>query len=158
MRFTIMCGIPNSGKTMKSRELSDKTGAVLIRLDDYTHLYMKGYKPYQVVELAINDIRSNLESGHDVIYDAVNETTVGRQQILEAVSTTGADIVCVYMATPASVCISRDSSGWSAHYAEIFEPPTESEGFDELIVCSDGVGEVEPTEQNILDVLLGVIE
>lgn len=157
MTLTMMCGLPNSGKTTKANNIAEETGAVIIRVDDYTYLYEQGYKPQQMLEIVHNDVRANLESGHDIIYDAVNATAVERQQLKNIVEPFGVRVVCVYMATPTEMCVSRDKHGWSSFYARFFEEPTEDEGF-ELIICKDGIEETEPTNEDIINALLGVIE
>lgn len=156
MTLTIMCGLPNSGKTTKANNIAEETGATIIRVDDYTHLYQEGYKPNQIIEIVINDTKSVLGRGEDVVYDAVNATKSERKQLFDNFSTI-ADVVCVYMVTPAEMCIKRDKSGWSSFYARIFEEPTEDEDF-ELIICKDGIEETEPTNEDIINALLGVTE
>lgn len=156
MTLTMMCGLPNSGKTTKANNIAEETGATIIRVDDYTHLYQDGYKPNQILEIVINDTKSALECGENVVYDAVNATKSERKQLFDNFSTI-ADVVCVYMDTPAEMCVSRDKHGWSSIYARFFEVPTTDEGF-ELVCCKDGVDKNFFAEQNILDVLLGVTE
>lgn len=143
MTLTMMCGLPNSGKTAKARELAAQTGATLIRLDSYTHLYLDGYKPQNILAFALRDMMDALNRGEDVIYDAVNATADERRQIVDTVDVEDCRIVCVYMQTPEAVCIARDRSGWSSFYAQRFEAPAENEGFA-LTVSTDGVGEADP--------------
>ncbi|MCQ2077810.1 MAG: ATP-binding protein [Bacteroidaceae bacterium] len=138
MTFTMMCGLPNSGKTTKASDLAAQTGATLIRLDNYTHLYLEGYKPRNILDLAIADISAALECGEDVIYDSVNATAYERGLVVEAVENKGCSIVCIYMNTPVEVCCERDNTVWAAAYAQRFEMPTETEGF-EVIISNDGV-------------------
>lgn len=156
MTLTMMCGLPNSGKTTKANNIAEETGATIIRVDDYTYLYQEGYKPNQIIEIVINDTKSAIERGEDVVYDAVNATKSERKQLFDNFSTI-ADVVCVYMDTPTEMCVSRDKHGWSSFYARFFEAPTIDEGF-EIVCCKDGIEEIEPTNEDIINALLGVIE
>lgn len=135
MKLIMMCGLPNSGKTTKVQQLTQQENPTIISLDKYTHLYLDGYKPKDIVGFAIKDIIAALEQGNNVLYDAVNATKFERKQIIDSVD---CDVCCVYMKTPVEICEARDEHTWSTLYARIFEEPTEDEGF-ELIVSYDGV-------------------
>lgn len=142
MTFTVMCGLPCSGKTTKANELAEQSGATLIRLDDYTHFYLDGYKPQDILSFVLRDIGNALERGEDVIYDAVNATADERRQVIEMVGVKDCRVVCIYMQTPVEICVARDKTRWAAIFAQRFEPPTETEGF-ELIDRDDGAAEAE---------------
>lgn len=135
MTLTVMCGIPNSGKTTNTNRLADETGATVFRLDDY----MRGVKTYsdlvQILGTVLDNIKIELLSGKDVIYDAVNPDAASRKQIIDYFSDMdNLEIVCAYVDTSAEICIARDKSGWSAVFAERFEPPTDEEGFGRIDV------------------------
>lgn len=145
MKLTILCGIPNAGKTTKAIALAEETGATLVRHDNY---YSRIITPTtdvmpehlrQVTELALADVKAALLDGEDVIYDATNDTKLARQRIKELCDVDGCEYVCIYMDTPEDICLERDTVGWTRYFALRFEPPTEDEGF-ELIVSNDGVG------------------
>lgn len=144
MTLTIMCGLPNSGKTTKATALAESTGATLIRHDDYysrvitTTTFVKKEHLEQVTQLVLNDIKAHLENGEDVIYDAVNNTIASRQKVIETCAVDGCRYVCVYMDTPLDQSLERDKSGWTSVFSRNFEIPTEDEKFDEIIFSQDG--------------------
>lgn len=139
MRLTIMCGLPNSGKTTLAGRLAEEQGAVLIKLDDYRHLGREGLTPWQIQEHALDEVREALEKGSDVIYDTTNSNPDTRAHVLEKCAVNGCEKVCVYMDTPEEQCLERDESGWTKQYIGIIEPPTLDEGFDRIIISDAGV-------------------
>ena len=141
MKLYIMCGLPDSGKTTKAAALAEETGATVISHDAY---YKTVIRPSDVVtremlervtENALADVKTHLENGEDVIYDAVNTKAKNRRAVLEKCMVEGVYTVCVYIATPLEVCESRGGM-WSRVFAQSFEPPTPDEGFDELLILA----------------------
>lgn len=137
MNLILLCGIPNSGKTTKATSIAEETGYTLVRYDDYSHL-IKDHHAYEIVDIVQKEVADKLNSGQNVVYDAVNRTKAKRMELLSMCK--GHHCTCVYMDTPTEICVERDNSkvGWSALFAQIFEVPTEDEGFDKFIICHDG--------------------
>lgn len=143
MKLYIMCGLPDSGKTTKAAALAEETGATVISHDAY---YKTVIRPSDVVtremlervtENALADVKTHLENGEDVIYDAVNHTVESRKNVLEKCAVEGLHTVCLYLDTPLEQCEARNRM-WARTFQRSLEVPTESEGFDELIISMDG--------------------
>lgn len=144
MTFTIMSGLPESGKTTKAAALAAETGATLIRHDDYySTVFQRDEAPtyemlQQVAENVYADIKAHLLSGEDVIYDAPNVSKAARKRVLDACAVEGCFTRCVYMDTPLAQCNARSSIGWPVIFSRSLEVPTEEEGFNEVIISADG--------------------
>lgn len=141
MTLTVMCGVPNAGKTTKATALAEETGATRISVDDYRHYIRYDGKPMTVIDAALTDAREALERGEDVIFDNVNSNAHARRHVLDMCRMDGLRTVCIYMDTPVETCLERAHGSWpAAFYAHKVTRPTEDEGFDEIIICTDGRG------------------
>ena len=142
MKLTMMCGLPNSGKTTKAAALARETGAALVTWDEHARRVGKVLQQDEIREAVVSAIRAALEDGRDVVYDAVNATAEERKRIAEACTRgiDGVQTACMFMDTPVDICMPRDRFGWARAFARFFRPPTEDEGFGERIVCRDGIG------------------
>lgn len=130
-KLFVMCGLINSGKSTKAKELSDKYGAEIVSLDIECGNHFRetgrflGYDEY-----ALGKVRNLLKSGKSVVYDSLALGKEDRRLILDTCKMDGVKTVCVFMNTPLDVIKQRG-------YVELPEPleePEDNEGFDELIV------------------------
>ena len=113
--LTLICGIPNAGKTTLSQQYSN-----VIHLDEV---------------LRTSVICEMVAKEDDVCVEGVFMDTHRRKKIAEAYK---GKKVCLWLNTPTEVCIERENRdrqiGLITHCAKAFEPPTLSEGWDEIII------------------------
>lgn len=121
--ITLICGLPNSGKTTFSKRYGN-----VLHLDDYGH--------------RISEAVAHADG--DVVVEGVFVLGYMRKRILESYSGDGKK-VCVWLNASPEECVRRESRGrpnymiWNCH--SVFEPPTYDEGWDEIVVIkgdSDG--------------------
>ena len=118
--LTLICGLPNAGKTTYSQRYAN-----VIHLDDYPHP-----RP------AHCNATVRVAKG-DVVVDGIYNTRYRRRKLLEAYQ--GRDKkVCIWLATPVRECIRRENRSRPQQVVlnqqERFEEPSLSEGWDEIIV------------------------
>ena len=127
--MTLIIGLPNAGKTTYSKQF-----AKAISLDD-----VRGNGRDRRAKLA-EMVRQDNELCIEGVYAKAKE----RKPLIEACS---GRKVCIWLNTPIEVCIDRETHGrkrptkmieWAA---ADFEPPTYSEGWDEIIIIGDNNGE-----------------
>lgn len=109
--LTLICGLPRAGKTTYSEQF-----------DDVIHLDTSG--AYQGV------LKKLKRSKGDVIIDGVYRLKQDRTRLIQAYET---DLYkCIWLNTPDE--IRRSRHGWDKYCDKPFEPPTLSEGWDEIII------------------------
>ena len=111
MMLTLICGLPRAGKTTYSKQF-----------DDVIHLDTSG--AYQGVLRKVKRLKG------DIIIEGVYRLEKERTRLLQAYETDG--YKCIWLDTPDEVRRSRD--GWDKWCDKPFEPPTLSEGWDEIII------------------------
>lgn len=113
----LICGIPNAGKTSFSKRYKN-----VLHYDDISHLS--------------HDERMKHIAKHEVVEGIYNSMS-SRKRILE-MSTTKPN-VCICIETPVDVCLERERCGRARgdrivmYHASRFQPPSLSEGWDEII-------------------------
>lgn len=112
--LTLICGLPRAGKTTYSE-----------RFDDVIHLDTSG--AYQGVNRRLKH-----RTG-DVVVEGVYQLQRERKRLIEAYKTD--TYKCIWLNTPDEVRRSRP--GWDKYCDKPFEPPTYSEGWDEIIVIKE---------------------
>lgn len=119
--MTLICGIPNAGKTTYSSRYES-----VIHFDDFHNSFEKCNKAVARV------------SG-DVCVEGVYNSVRRRKELLEACGHQDRK-VCIWIDTPYEECLRRERSYRKrscgivhAHYKG-FEPPTLAEGWDEIII------------------------
>ncbi len=141
--LTVMVGLSGSGKSVYAKNLVAGTSAILIESDEYRQrLYgdaaIQGDN--QKLFQAINrDVVSNLQSGHDVVFDATNLSYKFRIQLLQQVKKLNVRCVAIVMATQFSICLERNANRSRVvpehvlyRMRESFTCPQLYEGFDEI--------------------------
>ena len=118
--FTLIMGVPNAGKTTYSGKYN-----TVIHLDDLG-----------LIERVCQKIR---QMGDDVVAEGVFASSSQRKRLID--SYTGEYKRCVFLNITLDECIKREDRGrpaWLLKNAyKYFEPPTYSEGWDEIIVIGD---------------------
>ena len=118
--LTLICGLPNAGKTTFSKRYDN-----VIHLDD---VRPQGKAPTKVIHDMV------AEQG-DVCVEGTYLVARQRRELANAYK--GEWKVCIWLDTPLEECIARENRGRSKSLFHIgheaFEPPTLSEGWDEII-------------------------
>ena len=124
--ITLICGIPNAGKTTYSKNFKS-----VLHLDDIKHSKSR-YK--SIIELAS-------QSTGDICIEGVYSKAKQRTELLEACKDNSPKI-CIWINTPLEECLEREknyrkrSLGMVKRFHERFEEPTLEEGWDEIIIIS----------------------
>lgn len=139
--YYFMIGIPGSGKSTHAASL----GCRIICPDTIREKYRVGSP--EAFAIARQEIKSALEAGEDVVFDATNTLRIHRADMINAGKPYADKVVCVWMDVPLDVCIARHISRMqqgvrtSLPVAVIERmanqlaenPPDISEGFDEIL-------------------------
>lgn len=109
--FTMMVGLPYSGKSVYAEKLRNNTGAV-VHSSDTVREEILGDIQDQTQNAKVFDelhrrVRRDLADGRNVVYDATNINYKRRMHVLQMVGKTQCEKVCVFMATPFADCIER---------------------------------------------------
>lgn len=128
--ITLICGLPNAGKTTYSRQFEN-----VIHLDDFRKNHLIG-------DLCFQDCKDIvLNNDGDICIEGVYNTVKRRRDLLTAIKLKGDDYYkkCIWINTPLNVCCERSknegakSSTIVYSYARAFEEPIKEEGWDEII-------------------------
>ena len=122
--ITLICGIPNAGKTTYSQRYEN-----VIHLDDVPRSGGQFH----------NCNRMASEAKGDVCVEGVYNSVRRRKELLEACKHQDRK-VCIWLDTPLEECLKREASyrkrpmGLVYSHHKTLEIPTEEEGWDEVIV------------------------
>lgn len=123
---TLICGIPNAGKTQYSKGYEK-----VIHFDEVAHRRADG-KFAKCNALAAS-------AGGDVCVEGVYNSRKRRMEFLEAIKDRPEKKICIWIDTPVEVCLERECNYRNRPdsivltHARNFEPPTLDEGWDEII-------------------------
>lgn len=126
----VMCGVPGSGKTTRSKQMAKELGLIRFSFDE-----MRCFRLAEFMRPAVEA----MQDGKSVILDSTNLRVNVRAKILQAVADIPCKKVVVYMNTPLEECILRNANRAcrlqdfvieSAHRS--LQPPTLDEGWDEV--------------------------
>ena len=119
MTLTLICGIPNAGKTTYSEKFEN-----VIHLDDYTN------READITYSRCNEMVVQSES--DVCVEGVYGTVKRRKDLLEAVGDKFDKKICIWLNTPKDECIKRENRGRPdvlvVVHSKRMVPPTKDEG------------------------------
>ena len=120
--LTLICGIPNSGKTTYSKKFEN-----VVHLDEVEPVngsYTEG------VRVLVS------ETLGDICVEGLYCTSRDRKKLLDKYH--GERTKCIWIDTPLDVCISREDRDRATvlirNCAQIFEPPAYDEGWNEIQV------------------------
>jgi len=165
--FTMLVGLPGSGKSTYAEALSGQTGAVVvspdaIREELYGSAEIQGNKN-KVFRLVHERIRKGLASGRDVILDATNVSSKKRKNMLLNIKEIECQKNCVVLVTPFEECLKNNANrkrtvsvGDMVRMLKSWETPYWFEGWDRIQLqgfcpsksVSDWLQKYENYEQN----------
>lgn len=143
----MLIGIPGSGKTTYSKELSERYSAKVISSDKVRQLYV-GIDEKEVFPTVYKLCVEELKSGKNVILDATHITPKVRKRTFDALDAYGIayDKVAIFVDTPVEECIRRVEIRNQnpeelflpleviSSYGQNIIPPNVDEGFMEIQV------------------------
>ena len=127
--LTLICGLPNAGKTTYSAQFEN-----VIHTDDVP--CVKGHGHMRTVCEMITG------KTEDVCVEGLFPTRHSRRMLIHAAGDTYKK--CIWLNTPADECIRRENRGRNkcivTNSQQIFQPPTYEEGWDEIIILGEQNG------------------
>ena len=117
-RLTIICGIPNAGKTTYSERFENVYHADNFRRD--------GVDLWEII------------NQNGVVIEGIFGNAETRRRIVKRA---GKPCTCIWLNTTLEECLKRENRGRGLglirYHHRIFEPPTYEEGWDEIIVIAE---------------------
>lgn len=112
--FTMLVGLPGSGKSTYAKKLTEETNAVHLN-PDTIRKEMTGSeecfdKDKEVFEYIAKTAKETLKAGVDVIYDATNLSSKKRAAFLAGLGKVECVKQCVIVATPYAVCLNNNQA------------------------------------------------
>lgn len=149
--FTMMVGIPGSGKSTVAKYLSESKNAVIFSSDEYRERVFGDVNDQshnsEVFEILHKDMIESLSAGKNCIFDATNVHRKYRMQLIDEIKSIKGEkhkLVCYVVNTHFSKCVERDSKrdrvcgeNVLRHFMENFECPQYFEGWDEIKFTND---------------------
>lgn len=121
--MVLICGLPNAGKTTYSANYDN-----VIHYDE-VHA-QKGQHPQKLLCEMVS------KASQDVCVEGIFITARERRAVVQA--SNAEHKTCIWLNTPIDECMKRENRNRATcliqSCAELFEPPTKSEGWDEIIV------------------------
>lgn len=119
--MTVICGLPNAGKTTYSKRY--------VKVIHYDDIPLITPKRYEYINEHIED---------DICIEGVFGEKQRRIDIVNTCKGKCIKAVCIWLNTPKEECLKRENRG-RPHgivklHSNIFEPPTLDEGWDEIII------------------------
>lgn len=128
----VMCGVPGSGKTTRSKQMAEEHGLTRISYDELRCRHQSEF---------IRPAVAALRDGKDTIMDSTNLRISERKNILQAVADIPCKKVVVFMDTSLQECMYRNAHREARllnivveGMYRIMQKPTLAEGWDEIIV------------------------
>lgn len=144
-KFIMMVGLPSSGKSTKTIELSNKYYANIHSSDDIRKELTGDINNQEVNDLVFkilhNRIKEDLKSGRNCIYDACNISYKRRKAFLQELNSIPCEKICILTATPYEECLKTNAErdrvvprGVIERMYRNFDVPWYYEGWDEIEV------------------------
>lgn len=145
--FYMMVGLPCSGKSTYSLELSRKNNAIIVSSDNIREelLINNVYKKQDnenIFNVVYNRIYYYLNINRDIIFDATNTNRIYREHYVKLVQKYNYKVIAIVFNTPIEVCIERNKYRNKAtkvtkrkmlEIKKYFDKPSIDEGFNEII-------------------------
>ena len=142
----VMCGIPASGKSTLSKQISEQFNMVRLSLDEMG--YVRQHK-------LISHVVNTLKDGKSVVADSLYTKKQWRTELFQSVQHIKCRCVLLYMTTSLDECIRRNQGRENTlpdfvieHLYNSIEPPTLDEGWDEIIFINNDE-DIKNLENNI---------
>jgi len=149
--FYMICGIPASGKSTVAQEIASTENAVVLSSDEIRReLYKRKMYNRNQNEETFKLLRSRLtetfSSGKNIVIDAINRRKSERKQYAERAKKKGYYTICVYCKKDSGYALYANRMRNGAKRVpdkvvlknhQLFVPPDESEGWDEIRI-NDG--------------------
>ena len=111
-KIFMMVGLPGSGKSYKTKELSEQYNANIHSSDSIREELSGDINNQNINDLVFrtlhNRIKEDLRNGKNCIFDATNISYKTRMSFLQQLNNIPCDKICVLMATPYEVCRERN--------------------------------------------------
>lgn len=121
-KFTMLVGLPASGKSTYAKEKAEKERAIIcssdaIRKELYgdENIQGDGNEVFNILHARVKEL---LSQGWDVIYDATNVKSKRRRAFLREIEKYDCIKECIIMATPYEVCLERNQDRLFRHVPE----------------------------------------
>ena len=126
--LTLICGIPNAGKTTYS-SLQYKN---VVHVDELVPIHKS-------VTKAVHNVISNIQEEQDLCIEGVFCIARERRKLLELYD---GQKICIWLNTPFEECIARENRNRGTvlikNCYSVFEPPTYEQGWDKIIIIENG--------------------
>lgn len=110
--FTMMVGLPGSGKSTYAKLLAGQTGAIYLSTDELRKELTGAEdcfdKDREVFSFIRRTAKESLLAGNDVIYDATNRSAKKRMSFLSELGKIPCVKRCIIVATPYAVCLKNN--------------------------------------------------
>jgi predicted kinase len=111
--FTMMCGLPASGKSTYAKEISIKENSVVLSSDTLREKLFDDINNQDgneiIFDLLHKLIKYYLKNGISVIYDATNINYKQRMELLKELKSIDCYKQCILVATPYEKCLEQNS-------------------------------------------------
>lgn len=132
LNLIVLCGIPGSGKTTISRQLTQDYNAVRHSFDELNLAKRRDLFPYIV---------QSLEANCNVVADAPHTDKKTRIELLRAISHIDCKRTLIFMNTSFEECVRRNALRQNSlpffilqSFYQTLQIPTQDEGWDEIIL------------------------
>ena len=136
----VLCGSPASGKTTLSNQLAKQSSAIIHSYDDMPMANTPQSMDGSVKKVWIENMKSDLKSGKDVVCDGMNITAKERIDLLNGFSDVDCKKILFVLRPDLETCIQRNMQRKSSlpHFVveqayQMYECPTPDEKWDEII-------------------------
>ena len=158
VKFYMMIGLPASGKSTIAKEIAERESAVIVSTDDLRQELLNDVNSQEnnnlIFKEAERHLKTNIEAGRNVIFDATNINYKRRRDWLNRFNKYNVRKIGVLVATPYEECLERNIWRERKVPEEVikrmyfnFYIPFYYEGFNEIYVIQN---ETKPLEWNNL--------
>ena len=132
----LLCGVPASGKTTLSKQLTEENDTICHSYDDMPNARVRDYKlSQQVYKQWIENIKTDLLNGRSVVVDNTSLTVDFRKKFLSEFYNIPCKKILIVMDTPIDTCIQRNSQRQGVEKVPKHAIPMASYIFEEPSYC-----------------------